>query len=86
MAGPTATNPALVKTFWDAALSWEVAARSVSSHGPQAIALAVLPLDGFTATHGICLPLHPAPGYRCSVYGQARHEDGPRGVTVLSSP
>ena len=31
-AGPTGTNPALVNTFWDVALSWEVAARGVRSY------------------------------------------------------
>jgi hypothetical protein len=31
VAGPTETNPALASTFWDAALPWEVAARSVRS-------------------------------------------------------
>jgi hypothetical protein len=29
VAGPAGTNPALASTFWDAALPWEVAARSV---------------------------------------------------------
>lgn len=58
-----------------------------SSLGPKSLAPADLPVRWCQRdVTGICLPLHPAPSYRRSVYGQARHEDGPRGVTVLSSP
>jgi hypothetical protein len=43
VAGPAGTNPALASTFWDAALPWEVAARSVRSRCRAAANPAQLP-------------------------------------------